>query len=45
MSELADAIIVAPIVGAMIVAVLSTPKIKTTPIHLRVQPPPLRRTQ
>lgn len=44
MSELADALIVAPILIAMILAALPTPKIKTTPPHLRVQPPPLRRT-
>lgn len=44
MSELVEAVIVAPILIAMIMSALPTPKIKTTPPHLRVQPPPLRRT-
>lgn len=38
MNELVDALIVAPILAAMILGALPTPTIKTTPTHLRRQP-------
>ena len=45
MNELVDAVIVLPVLAAMIMGALPTPEIKTTAYHLRKQPPPLKRTQ